>query len=75
MKPIRAKHYVVTNYWYQFYVKDGFCSLCGNHGVIDTRNVRTPVGHTVGRLNYCICPNGQAMRKGNPHSLPVESRK
>lgn len=40
----------------------GHCTLCGNHGVIDSRGVRTSAGHHVGRLNYCICPNGQSLR-------------
>jgi len=54
----------VTEYWLQYYLVDGHCSLCGNHGMIDCREVRTPAGHKVGRLNYCICPNGQTLRYG-----------
>jgi len=45
------KHYVTKH-----------CTLCGNHGVIDSRGTRTSAGVHVGRLNYCICPNGQALR-------------
>ena len=26
--------------------------------------MRTPAGVPVGRVNYCICPNGQALRAG-----------
>lgn len=52
----------LTVYWAQHYATD-HCTLCGNHGVIDSRGVRTPAGLFVGRLNYCICPNGQAMRE------------
>ena len=59
----RPKHYVVTNYWLDFYCAD-HCTLCGNWGWIDTRGVRTPAGVPVGRVNYCICPNGQALRAG-----------
>lgn len=53
----------VTRYWLECYA-DGVCTLCGNHGVIDTRGVTTPAGVPAGRVNYCICPNGQAMRAG-----------
>lgn len=59
----RPKHYVVTNYWLDFYCAD-HCTLCGNWGWIDTRGTRTPAGVEVGRVNYCICPNGQALRAG-----------
>jgi len=51
----------ITEYWLKYYVGQ-FCTLCGNSGVIDTRGITTPRGHNVGRLNYCICPNGQVMR-------------
>ena len=60
---LRLKHDVVTNYWLDFYCAD-HCTLCGNWGWIDTRGVRTPAGVQVGRVNYCICPNGQALRAG-----------
>lgn len=61
---MKAKSKKVTKYWLKFYISNsGFCSLCGNHGLIDTTNVRTPAGVKCGRMNYCICPNGQAMRK------------
>jgi hypothetical protein len=56
----------ITDYWFAHYVSEtGHCSLCGNHGVIDTTdspNGYTPAGLSVGRRNYCICPNGQALR-------------
>lgn len=61
---MRAKHYIVTEYWLAFYV-DSHCTLCGNHGWVDSRGVQTPAGVTVGRMNYCICPNGQTMRKND----------
>jgi hypothetical protein len=51
----------LERYWLDNYATD-HCTLCGNYGIIDTRDVRTPAGVTVGRLNYCICPNGTAMR-------------
>lgn len=52
----------VEEYWLAFYA-GSHCTLCGNHGVIDTRGVRTSAGVYVGRLNYCICPNGRALRE------------
>jgi hypothetical protein len=52
----------VADYWLKHYI-DKHCSLCGNTGTIDTRETAiTPAGLRVGRLNFCICPNGQAMR-------------
>lgn len=59
-----AKNETVTEYWWAFY-NYGHCSLCGNSGRIDTRGVKTAAGVPVGRLNYCICPNGQALREFN----------
>lgn len=64
---MRAKHYIVTNYWHEFYC-NSHCTLCGNKGFIDTRGVTTCSGVRVGRVNYCICPNGQLMRK---HSVII----
>ena len=60
---IRPKHYIVTNYWLEYYCAD-HCTLCGNWGWIDTTGIRTPAGVSVGRVNYCICPNGQTLRAG-----------
>lgn len=54
----------ITDYWLKYYA-DKICTLCGNKGIIDSRGRATsPAGHVAGRLNYCICPNGQALRKG-----------
>ena len=58
---IYFKNKAVIDYAMKHYVTE-HCTLCGNRGVIDTRGVSTPAGLVVGRLNYCICPNGQAMR-------------
>lgn len=55
------KSEIVTAYWLKHYMTD-HCTLCGNHGWIDTRGTRTPAGKDVGRVNYCICPNGQQLR-------------
>jgi hypothetical protein len=63
-KEIGPRNYVVTNYWSKYYATI-HCTICGNQGIIDSRDVRTPAGELVGRLNYCICPNGQVMRKRN----------
>jgi hypothetical protein len=62
-KPVGAKvePSAITDYWYKYYF-DHHCTLCGNSGRIDTRGVRTAAGIPVGRVNYCICPNGQALR-------------
>ena len=63
MKKTSIKNEAVSKYWQEFYlVKDG-CSLCGNCGTIDSSGVSTPNKQPVGRLNFCICPNGQALRK------------
>jgi len=53
---------VVTKYWNEFYA-DKHCTLCGNKGWINTTGTKTPAGVAVGRVNYCICPNGQALRQ------------
>lgn len=53
----------VVDYWFKHYVNMAHCSLCGNTGEIDTRATAiTAAGLTVGRLNYCLCPNGQVLR-------------
>lgn len=53
----------ITDYCFKYYLEKDLCSLCGNSGVIHTEGVRTAAGVEVGRANYCICPNGQAMRE------------
>ena len=63
----------VADYWFQHYLTDddGLCSLCGNTGQIDTRDTAvSPSGVSVGRINYCICPNGQAMRLAVSRGTP-----
>lgn len=53
----------VSEYWVAHYASE-HCTLCGNHGVIDTRATAvTGAGVWVGRLNFCICPNGQSLRE------------
>lgn len=64
----------ITDYWLKYYATT-HCTLCGNTGVIDTRaTARTPNGLNVGRLNWCICPNGQALRKACKGAQPTEDR-
>ncbi len=60
----------LIKYWLKHYATD-HCTLCGNSGVIDSRGVRTAAGHVVGRLNWCICPNGIAIRD-QVDGLPTE---
>jgi len=73
--PIVSKK--LTNYWHEFYVNQYMCSLCGNHGIIDTTGIKTPAGLEIGRKNFCICPNGQYIRKqyikesGNRQIIPT----
>jgi hypothetical protein len=66
----RLKDKVIQDYFYEHYDNTdvtpyGLCSLCGNMGVIDTRGrAISGAGIDAGRLNYCICPNGDAGRNG-----------
>ena len=42
----------------------GACCICGNSGVIDTRNVMFTCGGVhCGAEVFCICPNGRAMKR------------
>jgi len=62
--PLDVVEELVSAYSMRVYIGDvQHCTLCGNCGVIDTRGVRTPAGLAVGRLNYCCCPNGLALRR------------
>lgn len=63
---MKSRSKAVADYWKEHYQIDGMCSLCGNTGTLDTRDARTSTGHKVGRENFCICPNGQALRKSQP---------
>lgn len=59
----------VETYWLTHYVSppaNSLCTLCGNSGVIDTRKTAiSAAGVNVGCFNFCICPNGQALRASN----------
>lgn len=64
---------VITDYWRENYATE-HCTLCGNSGIIDTRLAVTAAGVPVGRLNWCICPNGQIHRhiaKGDSPRLVI----
>jgi hypothetical protein len=55
----------VTDYFLEYYLSTnplGLCTLCGQTGIIDTTGVQSPIGTLVGRKNFCVCPNGQALR-------------
>lgn len=58
---------VITNYWLDHYVDD-LCTLCANSGVIDSTGVKSAAGFPAGRKNFCICPNGQALRRGHENT-------
>lgn len=49
----------------EFMSRDGHhCALCGNHGIIDTRDkIFTSAGVECGNRLYCICPNGRQIKK------------
>jgi hypothetical protein len=63
---------VIDHYWLAYFnvpVSDreaGFsysvCGLCGNHGVVHSKCF-TREGIPVDTKLFCICPNGQALRK------------
>lgn len=70
MLPLRTAG--ITDYWLSHYVHKDFCSLCGCSGVIDTRNTAiSAAGVNTGKLNWCICPNGQAFRKAMKNAEPT----
>lgn len=59
LRPVNAD--AITDYWLHFYAVR-VCTLCGGHGWIDSRGVKATKAGETGRLNYCICPNGQGLR-------------
>jgi len=68
----------VEDYWVKFYVNEAvmLCSLCGNTGRIDTTaSAISPAGVSAGRVNYCICPNGQTLRATNADVLGLRGTK
>ena len=59
----REINVTVTKYWLKHFIHKGLCSLCGNTGNINTlgRAISSKGVHS-GKINYCICPNGQSAR-------------
>ena len=79
---VRIQEKVIDDYFWKYYenndVPFGLCSLCGNSGVIDTRGTAVSgAGVDAGRLNYCICMNGRAMREENAplRDLPARQQR
>lgn len=62
---IEFKKGVLEKIWLKNYTAaEAHCTLCANTGIIDTTNSAISCsGHRPGRKNYCICPNGQRMKK------------
>ena len=60
----RNEREAVATYWMRHYSKAGCCALCANHGTLDSTGKRTPNGNPLPQagVNFCICPNGQALR-------------
>ena len=57
---------IVDAYWMAHYINHnhGLCGLCGNTGVIDTTETAiSPAGVNSGKKHFCMCPNGQQLRK------------
>lgn len=65
--PREFENKAVSVYWLLHYAGP-VCTICGNKGWFDTRGVKSPTGDDVGKLHYCICPNGQTMRH---HRFPL----
>ena len=61
---MKAKSREVSAYWAEFYSDGGYCTLCGNTGIVNTINTAlTPKGEKgFGRRQFCFCPNGQHFR-------------
>lgn len=52
----------MSAYWRLHFVTNGTCTICGGRGWFDTTGTCSGTGVPVGRLHYCICPNGQQLR-------------
>lgn len=54
----------LTIYWINNYAAQGSCVLCGNSGIVDTTATATDqLNRPCGQRTYCLCPNGQMLRK------------
>jgi hypothetical protein len=49
----------ITDYWHEHYTTSGLCDLCDNSGYIVASHGRM----FCNKAHYCICPNGQLLRK------------
>ena len=74
MPDLHPHNDIRTEYWRKFYSNGGHCTLCGNIGTIDTRELKTPAGLIVGRINFCICPNGQSLRAFEIKTIKVDEK-
>jgi hypothetical protein len=56
--------------WRDEFGKRNHCCLCGNHGIINTRNkVFTAAGFECGDIVFCLCPNGRSWKKQDPEAI------
>lgn len=63
----------LSDFWVENFVNGHHCSLCGNSGIIDTRGTAvTGAAIKSGRLNWCICPNGMAIRSNAGGKTPED---
>jgi hypothetical protein len=71
-KPITKNQ--MADLWFREFAKRRACCLCGNSGIINTRNkVFTAAGVECGDIAFCICPNGRSWKKQDP--LAIEHMK
>lgn len=65
----------VTQFWRENYSNGGLCCLCNNDGII-TYNPHYPNLPTAFKLptKFCLCPNGQAMKKDSDKSIEAERK-
>ena len=62
----------LTALWLEEFSRLGHCCLCGNSGIINTRNkVFTAAGVHCGDIAFCICPNGREYKKQDPAAITV----
>lgn len=67
-KPITKKQ--LSDLWFDEYAKRNHCCLCGNYGVINTRDkVFTAAGVECGDIAFCICPNGRSWKRQDPQAI------
>ena len=59
--------------WLDEYTVGHDCGLCGNSGIIDTREtVKDTEGEPCGGRFFCICPNGRKRKELMDGVLPKE---